>query len=156
MAGAGDSGSQREQAERGGKEIGEGRALGGEDAGGIVAREEDGDSGGVKGELEQGLPTGAARYGRGLVEIGDGDGGEADGRAKLGDGRGNGGLLGAGGEAEAGDLDVAAGDDGAGVGTGEEDGGTDAEAAVRGIGVSGGGAGAGLEILEEIRCERST
>jgi hypothetical protein len=51
-----------------------------------------------------------------------------------GDGGGDGGLLGAGGEAVGGVFDVAAGDD---VAVLEEEGGADAEVAVGGVGVAG-------------------
>ena len=62
-----------------------------------------------------------------------------------GDGGGDGGLLGAGGEAVGGVFDVAAGDDGAVC---EEEGGADAEVAVGGVGVVGDGDGALLEVCD--------
>ena len=108
-------GRLRAEAEGGGKEVGKGAALRGEVAEVVSAREEDGDGGGIRGELEQGLTAGSAGHGDGVVQVGDGDGGEADGRAEARNGRGNGGLLGAGGQAEAGIFDVATGDDFAGV-----------------------------------------
>ena len=60
------------------------------------------------------------------------------------DGGGDGGLLGAGGEAVGGVFDVAASDDGVGFVV-EEERGADAEVAVRGVGVVGCFGGALLE-----------
>jgi len=62
-----------------------------------------------------------------------------------GDGGDDGGLLGAGGEAVGGVFDVAAGDDGSLI---EEKGCADAEVAVGGVSVFGGGYGAVLEFFD--------
>ena len=127
------------ETEGGGQKVSEGAALAGDAAGGGRGREEDGDEGGIGSELEQGLATGAAGNGGGLIEIGDGDGSETDLRAETDDGGGNGALLRAAGEAEAGVFDVAAGNDLSGVSTREEKRGPDPEAGVRGVGVFRGG-----------------
>lgn len=102
------------------------------------------------GEFEDGLAAGSAGHAGGSIEVDDGDGADADGRAVEGDGGGYGCLLGAGGEAVGGVFDVGAGDDDAGlavVGM-EEDGGADAEMAVGGIGVAGGLGGACVETVD--------
>lgn len=62
-----------------------------------------------------------------------------------GDGGGDGGLLGAGGEAVGGVFDVAAGDDAAVL---EEEGGADAEVAVRRVSVLRYGEGALVEVFD--------
>jgi hypothetical protein len=92
----------------------------------------------VGAELGEGLAAGAAGHGGGIVEIGDGDGAEADLRAVVGDGARDGGLLGAAGEAEGGVFDVAAGDGFAGF---EQEGCADAEVRVGRVGVRGDGGG---------------
>lgn len=137
------------EAEGGGKEIGKARVLRDEDAGVVDAGKENSDGGGIGGELEQGLPAGSAGHGSGVIEIGDSNCGEADGRAEARDGRDDGGLFGAGGKAEAGIFDVAAGDYFGGVRCGEQKGGADAEPAVRGVRVLSGSDGAGPELLKE-------
>jgi hypothetical protein len=83
--------------------------------------------------------------GGGVVEIGDDDGAEAYGGPVEGDGGGDGGLLGAGGEAVGGVFDVAAGDDVAVV---EEERGADAEVAVGGVGVVGDRDGALAKVFD--------
>ena len=94
------------------------------------------DAGGGSAELGDGLAAGSAGLAGGVVEVGDGDGADADVGAVLADGRDDGRLLGAGGEAVGGVLDVAAGDDGVFGGV-EEDRCADTEAAVGGVGVFG-------------------
>ena len=111
--------------------------------GAVFGGEEDDCVGGA--ELVDGLAAGSAGLAGGVVEVGDGDGADADGGAVETDGGGDGGLLGAGGEAVGGVFYVAAGDDGAVV---EEDGGSDAEVAVRGIGVVCNGGGLLLEVSD--------
>ena len=71
------------------------------------------DDGRVVTELGEGLAAGPAGHGGGIVEVGDGDGDETDGRAVLGDGPGDGALLRATGEAVGAIFDIASGDDGA-------------------------------------------
>jgi hypothetical protein len=93
-------------------------------------------------ELVDGLAACSAGLAGGVVEVGDGDGADADVGAVEADGGGDGGLLGADGEAVRGVFDVAAGDD---VAVGEEECGADAEVAVRGIGVMSDGDGALLK-----------
>ena len=80
--------------------------------GGLVAGTGIEDEGLRKAELKQSLPAGTAGLGGGLVEVGDRHGKDANVRAVLAYCPGDGGLLGAGGEAEGGVFDVAAGDDG--------------------------------------------
>ena len=58
-----------------------------------------------------GLAAGSAGLAGGVVEVGDGDGADADLGAVEADGGGDGGLFGADGEAVGGIFDVAAGDD---------------------------------------------
>ena len=60
------------------------------------------------------LKAGSAGWPGFVVEVGDGHGSDTDGWAVLRDGGGDGGLLGAGGEAVGGVFYVAAGDDGVG------------------------------------------
>jgi hypothetical protein len=122
--------------------VGEQGAEGGFCGGAVVAGVED--EGGVVAELGEGLAAGAAGHGGGVVEIGDGDGAEADLRAVVGDGAGDGCLLGAAGEAEGGVFDVAAGD---GCAVGEEERGADAEVRVGRVGVCGDGGGEVAEVL---------
>jgi len=100
------------------------------------------DEGRVVTEFGEGLAAGSAGHGHGSVEVGDGNGAEADGGSMLGDGSRNGSLLGTKGEAIRTVFDVAAGDDGSAF---EEDGGTDAEVRVGGVGVLRGGGGQGKE-----------
>ncbi len=88
------------------------------------------------------LTAGSAGLAGGVVEVGYGDGADADAGAVEGDGGGDGGLLGAGGEAVGGVFDVAAGYDGT---VREEEGGADAEVAVGGVGVVGHGDGVLLQ-----------
>ena len=92
-----------------------------------------------------GLAAGSAGLAGGVVEVGDGDGSNADGGTVLADGGGDGGLLGAGGEAVGGVFYVAAGDDSAVV---EEDGCAHAEVAVGGVGIVSYGGGVLLEISD--------
>ena len=102
--------------------------------------------GGIRGELQESLAAGAAGSGGSVVEIGHCNGVQADVWAEFCHGAGDGCLLRAGGEAKAGVLHVAGGDDGAGVGVGEEKGGADAKAGVRRVAVCSGGAGTGVQI----------
>ena len=122
-----------------GEEVGDGGLV----EGAVLLGEEDDGVGGA--EFEDGLAAGSAGLAGGVVEVGDGDGADADGGAVEGDGGGDGGLLGAGGEAVGGVFDVAAGDDGAVC---EQEGGADAEVAVGRVGVLGGGDGALLEVCD--------
>jgi hypothetical protein len=119
-----------------GKQIGEGGGDCLAGGGGV----EDGGVG--RGELEDGLAAGSAGHAGGAVEVDYSDGADADGGAVDGDGGGDGGLLGAGGEAVGGVFYVGSGDDLAGF---EEDGRAYAEAAVRGVGVLGGFGGSVVE-----------
>jgi len=79
-----------------------------------------------------GLTTASARLAGCVIEVGNGDGADADCRAVEADGGGDGGLLGAGGEAIGGIFYIAAGDDAAVV---EEDGGAYAKVAVGSVSV---------------------
>lgn len=124
-----------QQTEGGWEQFAEG---GGDDL--AVGGVEDGGFGG--GELEDGLAAGSAGHAGGSVEVDDGDGTDSDGWAMEGNSGGDGGLLGAGGEAVRGVFDVGAGD---GLAAFKEDGGADAEVAVWGVGVTGGFGGAGVE-----------
>ena len=90
-----------------------------------------------------GLAAGPAGLAGGVVEVGDGDGADADFGAVEADGGGDGGLFGADGEAVGGVFDVAAGDD---VAVGEKECRADAEVAVGGVGVVCGGVGALLKV----------
>ena len=94
-------------------------------------------------ELLDGLAAGSAGLAGGVVEVGNGDGADADGGAVLADGGDDGGLLGAGGEAVGGVLDVAAGDDST---VRKQDSGTDAEVAVGCVGILGGSGSASLQL----------
>ncbi len=123
----------------GGEEVGKG--AGGERAG--LGGE--GDEGVGWGEFEEGLAARSAGLAIDVVEVGDDDGADADFGAELGDGRGDGGLLGAAGEAVRGVFDVAAGDD---FSRFEEDGGAYEEMAVGGVGAVGGGFGLTGEVGE--------
>lgn len=96
-------------------------------------------------ELSECLAAGTAGHGGGVVEVGDGDGAKADGRAVLGDGAGDGRLLGAAGEAVGGVLNVAAGDDGT---AGEQQRGADAEVTVGRVRVLGHRGGELAEAIE--------
>ena len=100
---------------------------------------------GRRAEFVDGLAAGSAGLAGGAVEIDDDYGADADLGAVLGDGGGDGGLLGTGGEAVGGVFDVAAGDD---VAVFEEDGGSDAEVTVGGVGVVGCCDGALAEFVE--------
>ena len=129
------------EAEGGGEQGGEG---GGDGIAVFVGIE---DGGLRRGELEEGLAAGAAGHTGCAVQVDDGDGSDADRGAVEGDGRGNGGLLGAAGEAVGGVFDVGSGDDGAVlplVGL-EQEGRADAEAAVGRVGVAGGLGGAPVQ-----------
>jgi len=114
------------------------------DGGGLVlaavAGVEDGRA--VVAELGEGLAAGAAGHGGCAVEVGDGDGEQADARTVFDDGAGDGGLLGAAGEAVAAVFDVAAGDDGAIC---KQESGADAEPGVRRVRVLGGREGGRAE-----------
>jgi hypothetical protein len=94
-------------------------------------------------ELVDGLAAGPAGLAGGGVEVGDGDGTDADFGAAEGDGGGDGGLLGTAGEAVGGVFDVAAGDDSTVC---EQEGGADAEVAVGCVGVMRDGGGLLLQI----------
>jgi hypothetical protein len=108
---------------------------------------------GVRGaELVDGLAAGSAGLAGGLVEVGDGDGADADLGAMESHGGGDGVLLGADGETVGGVLYVASGDD---VAAGEKDGSADAEVAVRGVGIVCRGDGSLLDIGGQSRIERS-
>jgi len=85
------------------------------------------DDGVGRAEFVDGLAAGPARLAGCGVEVGDGDGADADRGAVLGDGGGDGVLLGAGGEAVGGVLDIRAGNDGT---VRKQDSGADAEVAV--------------------------
>ena len=91
------------EGEDGGKGHGAKTVGGGEEDGGIS-----GD------EFGEHLATCAARRAGGVVEFGDGDGGDADSGTELGDSANEGGSLGAEGESVADVFDVGAGDDFAG------------------------------------------
>jgi hypothetical protein len=127
------------QEEGGGQEFGDGEVV----EGAVLFGEEDGGVGCA--EFEDGLAAGSAGLAGGVIEVGDSDSANADSRAVLVDGRGDGGLLGAGGEAVGGVFDIAAGDDGAVF---EENGCTDAEVAVWGVGVLGRCGGFLLKLLD--------
>ena len=90
-----------------------------------------------------GLAAGSAGLAGGVVEVGDGDGTDADFRAVEADRGGDGGLFGADGETVGGVFYVAASDDST---VGEQDGSADAEVAVGGVGVMGDGDGALLQV----------
>ncbi len=92
-----------------------------------------------------GLAAGSAGLTGGVVEVGYSEGSDADGGTVLADGRSDGGLLGAGGEAVGGVFYITAGDDRAVV---EEDGCAYAEVAIGGVGVVGYGGGVLLEICD--------
>lgn len=126
---------ERRETEGGGKEVRERGALRCHGPGGIETWVENRHQSGVGAELEQGLAAGAAGHGGSVIQVGDGDGKKTDAGAKVGDGVGDGGLLRTGGEAVAGVLHVAAGDDLLGMRWGEQKGGADAEAAVGRIGI---------------------
>jgi hypothetical protein len=125
--------------EGGGEKVGDG-GLG--DGAGFAGEEDEGVGGA---ELVDGLAAGSAGLAGGVVEVGDGDGADADGGAVEADGGGDGGLLGADGEAVRGVFYVAAGDDGVGFVV-EQERGADPEVAVGGVGVVGYFGGALLEI----------
>ena len=108
------------------------------------------DAGVGVGELEDRLAAGSAGHGGGAVEVGDGDGADADPGAAKADRGADGGLLGAGGEAVGGVLHVAAGDFGT---VGEEEGGPDAESAIGGVGVCRGLSGEGAKVVDLCPCE---
>ncbi len=97
----------------------------------------------VVAELGEGLAAGAAGHGGCTVEVRHRYGSQPDAGAVLGDGAGDGTLLGAAGESVGGVLDVRSGYDGAGF---EEKGSADAELAVGRVGVLGGGGGEGDEV----------
>ncbi len=97
-----------------------------------------------------GLAAGSAGLAGGGIEVGDNDGSDADGGAVLADGGGDGGLLGAGGEAVGGVFYVAAGEDGSVI---EEEGGAYSKVAVGGVGVVGDFDGALVEIGDLGWCE---
>ncbi len=99
-----------------------------------------------------GLAAGPAGLAGGVVEVGDGDGADADFGAMESHGGGDGVLFGADSETVGGVFHVAASDD---VAAGEQDGSADAEAAVRGVGVVGHGDGSLLEVGGQSRVERS-
>ena len=96
-------------------------------------------------EFSEHLAACAAGRAGGGVEVGDGDGGDADIGAELGDSANEGGSFGADGEAVADVFDVCASDDFSG---GETQGRADAEAGVGRIGVERSLLGAGEELGE--------
>jgi hypothetical protein len=125
--------------EGGGKEfgyggLGEGAALGGEEDDSFECA-----------ELVDGLAAGSAGLAGGGVEVGDGNGADAEAGTVEADGSGDGGLFGADSQAIGGVFDVTAGDDVIG-GVIEQEGCADAEAAVGGVGVVGGVGSALLEV----------
>jgi hypothetical protein len=101
------------------------------------------DDGVGRAELVDGLAAGSAGLAGGVVEVGDGDGADADFGAVKADGCGDGGLFGADGEAVGGVFYVAAGDDGT---VDEQDGSADSEVAVGSVGIVGDGDGALLQV----------
>ncbi len=109
----------------------------------LIGEEDDGVWGA---EFEDGLAAGSAGLAGGMVEVGDGDGADAEVRAVESDGGGDGSLLGAGGEAVGGVFYVAAGDDGAVF---EENSGAYAEVTIGGVGVLSGGGSFLLELLDQ-------
>jgi len=94
-------------------------------------------------ELVDGLAACSAGLAGGVVEVGDGDGADADFGAAEGDGRGDGGLFSTAGEPVGGVFDVAAGDDSTVC---QQEGGADAEVTVGGVGVVCYGDGTLLEV----------
>jgi hypothetical protein len=101
---------------------------------------------GIRGaEFEDGLAAGPAGLAGCVVEVGDGDGPYANGRAMDGDGGDDCGLLGASGEAVGAVFDVAASDRGPII---EKNGGSDTEVAVGSIGVLGGRGGLPLKFFD--------
>ncbi len=110
-------------------------AVGGGEEDGCVGRDEFGED----------LAACATGRAGGVVEVGDGDGGDADLWSELGDGANEGGSLGADSEAVADVFDVGAGNDFAGF---EAQGCADAEAGVGRIGVERSLFGAGEELGE--------
>jgi hypothetical protein len=105
------------------------------------------DDGAGSTEFEDGLAASTAGLAGSVVEVGDGDGADADAGAVEAYGCSDGGLLGAGGEAVGGVFNVAAGDDGAVF---EQDGCAYAEVTVRSIGVLGGSGSLLLELLDQV------
>ena len=103
-------------------------------------------------ELVDGLAAGSAGLAGGVVEVGDGDGSDADLGAVEGDGSGDGVLFRADCEPVGGVFYVAAGDD---LAVGEQDCGADTEVAVGSVGVVGGGDGLALEVGGQGGVERS-
>ncbi len=101
-------------------------------------------------ELVDGLAAGSAGLACGVVEIDDDDCADAGSGTVEGDGGSDGVLLGAGGEAVGGVLNVAAGED---VAVLEEDGCSYAEMAVGSVGVLGGGEGSQAEVFDLLSCE---
>jgi len=98
-----------------------------------------------------GLAAGPARLAGGVVEVSDCDGADTNFGAMEADGRSDGGLFGADGEAVGGVFYIAAGDDST---VGEQDGGADAEVAVGRVGVMGHGDGALLQVCDPGGVER--
>ena len=138
-----------------------GEAEGGGEQGGKRGGDRFAAGGGVKdcsfggGELEDGLAAGSAGHAGSTVEVGDGDGAEAYGRAVKGDGGSNGSLLGARGKTVGGVFDVCANDDGSGLAVVcvEQDRGADAEVTVWGVGIVGSFGGALVEGGNLFGCE---
>ena len=97
-----------------------------------------------------GLAAGPAGLAGGVVEVGDGDGADANGGAVKTDSGGDGGLFRADGKTVGGVFDVAAGDNCA---VSEEYGGADAEVAVGCVRVVGDCGSALLEVLDLSRGE---
>ena len=121
-----------------GQEVGEGHG-----AGAVGGGEEDGGLG--EDEFGEDLAACAAGRAGGGVEVGDGDGGDADVGTELGDGADEGGSLGADGEAVADVFDVGAGDDFAG---GKAEGCADAKVGIGRVGIERCLAGLLHEIFE--------
>jgi hypothetical protein len=133
--------------EGGGEQVGDGSLRDGACLGG----EEDDRVGDA--ELVDGLTAGTAGLAGGVVEVGNGDGADADVGAVEADGGGDGGLLGTDGEPVGGVFDVASGDDGVGLVV-EQERGADAEVAVRSVGVVSDVDGTLLEVGNLRLCKR--
>ena len=100
-----------------------------------------------KRELGEHLAAGAAGRAGSVVEVGDGDGCDANAGSELGDCRDKRGTLGADSQAVAHVLDVCAGDYGA---VGEAEGRADAEVGVGRVGVKRGAASLFEQVFEEV------
>jgi hypothetical protein len=118
--------------ERGDGGLSDGASFGGEENDGVRSA-----------ELVDGLAAGSAGLAGSVVQVGDGDGADADLGTEQADGGGDGGLFRADGEPVGGVFDVAAGDDST---VRKQDSRADAEVAVGCIGVVGDGDGALLQV----------